>query len=132
MEAEKAFARARAPRFLRRWMSSCRDACRQLAVFDEACRTAVAGTLRGAHEVPLDAIRGTVEPNRASAFDGSFRPRAQTRCRWLRVWRAEREGAALPPISIVRVGDHFAVRDGHHRVSVAKASGRTMIRAVIA
>ena len=29
----------------------------------------------------------------------------------------------LPPISVVQVGDAYAIRDGHHRVSVARARG---------
>ena len=31
----------------------------------------------------------------------------------------------MPPISVYRVGDLHFVRDGHHRVSVARAQGRT-------
>jgi ParB-like chromosome segregation protein Spo0J len=37
----------------------------------------------------------------------------------------------LPPISVVRVGDRYAVRDGHHRVSVAKARGAVTIDATV-
>ena len=47
------------------------------------------------------------------------------------VWVADSTGAALPPISVVRVGDGFAVLDGHHRVSVAMARGATTIPAVL-
>ena len=36
---------------------------------------------------------------------------------------AEQRGAVLPPISVVAVGDAYAIRDGHHRVSVARARG---------
>ena len=36
---------------------------------------------------------------------------------------AEHRGVTLPPISVVQVGDRYAIRDGHHRVSVAKARG---------
>jgi hypothetical protein len=131
MEADRAFASARARRsLLRIWFSRCRGACRRLAVFDEGARRG-SGPL-GVHDIPLDEIRGTVEPNRAAQFDGAFRPTRQTRCRWLRIWVAEHQGKALPPVSIVRIGDAYAVRDGHHRVSVAKAFGRNTIRAVVA
>jgi ParB-like chromosome segregation protein Spo0J len=41
-------------------------------------------------------------------------------------------GITLPPISVVRVGDGYAIRDGHHRVSVAKALGAPTINAIIA
>jgi len=41
-------------------------------------------------------------------------------------------GTTLPPISVVRSGDGYAVRDGHHRVSVAKWTGAATISAVVA
>jgi hypothetical protein len=47
------------------------------------------------------------------------------------VWLAEERGAVLPPISVVRVGDAYAVRDGHHRVSVARARGAVSIDASV-
>jgi ParB-like chromosome segregation protein Spo0J len=45
---------------------------------------------------------------------------------------AAERGVTLPPISVVQVGDGYAVRDGHHRVSVAKARGLVSISAVVA
>jgi hypothetical protein len=65
-------------------------------------------------------------------FDGDFRPAAAARPRWERVWIAEQRGKPLPPISVTRVGDAYAVRDGHHRVSVARARGALTIDATIA
>ena len=41
-------------------------------------------------------------------------------------------GVTLPPISVVPVGDGYAIRDGHHRVSVAKALGALTISAIVA
>ena len=35
----------------------------------------------------------------------------------------------LPAIDLVRVGEHYFVRDGHHRVSVAKFQGQMEIEA---
>jgi len=35
----------------------------------------------------------------------------------------------MPPIDVFRVGDMYFVRDGHHRVSVARAFGDTTIEA---
>ena len=37
----------------------------------------------------------------------------------------------LPPISVVAVGDGYAVLDGHHRVSVARARGAVAIDATV-
>ena len=82
-------------------------------------------------EIALDEIVGTLEPSRASEFDRAFRPVRRTRDRWVRVWLAEARGAGLPPISVVRVAGGYAVRDGHHRVSVARARGATTIAAVV-
>jgi hypothetical protein len=100
-----------------------------LPVYDEAERRSGA---RRVHEIPLAAISGTTEPNRAAEFDQHFRPKPHTRCRWQRVWMAFHSGVSLPPISVIQVGDAYAIRDGHHRVSVAKALGSLTISAVVA
>jgi hypothetical protein len=42
---------------------------------------------------------------------------------------AEQRGAGLPPVSVVPIGDSYALRDGHHRVSVARARGAIAIDA---
>ena len=68
---------------------------------------------RGVTEIPLEAIAGTTEPNRASQFDEHFRPQPLTRNRWQRVWLAVDQGVTLPPISVVQIGDAFATRDWH-------------------
>jgi hypothetical protein len=126
LEADRAFtaasrARRRAALFGR---------ARRLPVYDETLRRRSAP--HGVTEIPLEAIAGTTEPNRAAQFDEQFRPKPLTRSRWQRVWLAVRQGVALPPVSVVRVGDAYAIRDGHHRVSVAKASGALTIPALVA
>jgi hypothetical protein len=84
-------------------------------------------------EIPLDAISGTLEPGRARQFDRAFRPRrGVSRARWERLWMADQRGEILPPIEVVQVGCAYAVIDGHHRVSVARARGAVAIDAVIA
>jgi hypothetical protein len=134
IDAERAFAReARARRLagLLRRLRREPVACGRLAVYDERALRGGARVARGVREVPLDEISGTVEPSRASMFDPCFRPAAPARGRWQRVWLAEHRGTVLPPISVVRVGDQYAVRDGHHRVSVARARGALTIDAVV-
>jgi hypothetical protein len=85
---------------------------------------------RGLQVVPLDAIVGTVD--RAADFDRGFRPTTtRLRSRWERIAAAQRRGEALPPISLFQVGELYFVRDGHHRVSVAKSLGRTDIDAYV-
>jgi hypothetical protein len=84
----------------------------------------------GLKVVPLDAIVGTVD--RAADFDRGFRPTSpRLRSRWERIAAAQRRGESLPPISLYKVGDLYFVRDGHHRVSVAKSLGRQDIDAYV-
>jgi hypothetical protein len=85
---------------------------------------------RGLQVVQLDMIVGTVD--RAVDFDRGFRPTsARLRSRWERIAAAQRRGEALPPISLFQVGELYFVRDGHHRVSVAKSLGRSDIDAYV-
>ena len=44
--------------------------------------------------------------------------------------RTHRRG--LPPIDVIQVGDAYAIRDGHHRVLVARARGAVAIDAIVA
>lgn len=85
----------------------------------------------GLQSIELDAIAGTV--GRAQAgFDRAFRPTTPAvRTRWERIARIMREGGSLPPISVYRVGEVYFVRDGHHRVSVARAHGLDTIAAQV-
>jgi len=72
--------------------------------------------------VELDTIVGTVD--RRTGFDRRFRPTSsRVRTRWERVAAAMRRGEPLPPVSLYRVGEVHFVRDGHHRVSAARALG---------
>jgi hypothetical protein len=78
----------------------------------------------GVRVVPLDQIVGSVD--RGRDFDRLFRPTsARSRGRWEQIAAAARRGEAFPPVDLVKVGEIYFVRDGHHRVSVARALGRT-------
>ena len=81
--------------------------------------------------IALDSIVGTTEPDKARAFDRCFRPPEWSRGRWELLWMARSRGISLPPISVYRVGDRHYVRDGHHRVSVARALGESTIEAEV-
>ena len=134
IDAERAFARAARSRRRATILGRLRrmpKACIQLAVYDErqAGRRPAGG--RRIREIPLREISGTTEPARAELFDSAFRPSTAARSRWQRVWLAEQRGAVLPPISVVPVEHGYAVRDGHHRVSVARARGALTIDAAV-
>ena len=44
---------------------------------------------------------------------------------------AQRRGAAIPPIEVYRIGGLHFVSDGHHRVSIAAATGQQTIDAYV-
>jgi hypothetical protein len=130
MESERAFQRAARGRRRAALLGRLRGCARRLAVY---CHAELGASRRERFaEIPLDAIDGTVEPNRAAQFDDGFRPAPSTRARWERVWLAAHRGITLPPVSVLQVGQSYAVRDGHHRVSVAKARGALTITALVA
>jgi hypothetical protein len=135
MEAERAFAQAARSRrrasLTRRLLRRCLE-CAQLRVQDQRALARRAVATPAVREIPLAAITATVEPSRAREFDGEFRPSPRTRHRWLNVWMAEHTGPGLPPISVMQLGDTYAIRDGHHRVSVARARGAQTIEALVA
>ena len=84
----------------------------------------------GLQTIPLDTIVGTVDSRRE--FDRHFRPTSnRVRSRWEQLALAQRRGAAIPPIEVYRVGDLHFVNDGHHRVSIAAATGQQTIDAYV-
>ena len=84
----------------------------------------------GLQTIRLDTIVGTVDSTRD--FDRKFRPTtARVRERWERLALAQRRGESIPPIDVYRVGGLHFVQDGHHRVSIAIATGATTIDAYV-
>jgi hypothetical protein len=84
----------------------------------------------GLQVIPLDAVVGSVD--RTVDFDRGFRPTSpRLRSRWERIAAAQRRGESMPPVSLFKIGDLYFVRDGHHRVSVAKSLGRPDIDAYV-
>jgi hypothetical protein len=82
----------------------------------------------GTKVIPLDAIVGSVDKVRD--FDRRFRPTSTvSRQRWERLARASRTGEVIPPIDVYQIGDYYFVRDGHHRVSVARSLRVDLIEA---
>lgn len=135
IDAERAFTRAargrRRAALARRLRRAPADGGRLCVYGEPQVRRSRGSARQTVREIPIAAIRGTLEPSRAAMFDRCFRPAGRARDRWERVWLAEHRGAVLPPISVVQVGDGYAVRDGHHRVSVARARGAVSIDATV-
>lgn len=84
----------------------------------------------GLRAIRLDTIVGTVDSR--NDFDRHFRPTSsRVRPRWEHLALAQRRGEPVPPIEVYRVGDLHFVIDGHHRVSVAAATGQQLIDAYV-
>lgn len=82
----------------------------------------------GTQMVPLDKIVGSV--GRYRDFTRTFLPRASANPeRWIRLDAAVNALESVPPIELFKIGDVYFVRDGNHRVSVARANGVTHIEA---
>ncbi|MDX6732337.1 MAG: hypothetical protein QOC54_2285 [Baekduia sp.] len=132
-DAQDDFLRARrrlALSRLRRWLRREPGDIDHILPFDEV--VAALGRLQerdaGLKVVPIDAVVGTVD--RTRGFDRHFRPTTpQVRARWERIATAMRRGEAMPPVDLYKVGEAYFVKDGHHRVSVARALGHDVIDA---
>ncbi len=82
----------------------------------------------GNREVPIDQIVGSV--GRYRDFDRAFLPRQdRTHGRWESIDRAHHDGVGLPAIELYRIGETYFVKDGNHRVSVARERGQRFIDA---
>jgi hypothetical protein len=83
---------------------------------------------QGLQEVPLEQIVGSV--GRYKDFTRDFQPkRGSMQERWSRVYAQATGMMGLPPIELYKVGDVYFVRDGNHRVSVARQMGARTIQA---
>ncbi|MDR1108760.1 MAG: transcriptional regulator [Spirochaetaceae bacterium] len=87
-------------------------------------------TYKGMMTVPLNLIVGS--EGRYRDFNKYFLPKSDhLRSRWVRVDEAHIQDIILPPIQLYEIGGVYFVRDGNHRVSVAKSQGIEMIDAEV-
>jgi len=85
---------------------------------------------RGLKTVPIDRIVGS--EGRYHDFNRIFLPRHEhLRGRWVRVDMAHLQQIELPPVALYEIGGVYFVRDGNHRVSVARAQGGEFIDAEV-
>jgi hypothetical protein len=85
---------------------------------------------KGSQVVPIKMIVGS--EGRYHDFNKYFLPRREhMRYRWQRVDEAHIRDIILPPIQLYEIGGVYFVRDGNHRVSVAKLQGVEFIDAEV-
>ena len=84
----------------------------------------------GMKTVPVENIIGS--EGRYNDFDNLFFPKhSHLKNRWLNIDKAYMKGVILPAVTLYEIGGVYFVRDGNHRVSVAKARGVEFIDAEV-
>ena len=84
----------------------------------------------GLKTVPIKKIVGS--EGRYNDFDNHFLPRSnELKQRWVNIDQAHLSDIVLPPIQLYELGGLYFVRDGNHRVSVAKTQGVEFIDAEV-
>jgi hypothetical protein len=130
--ARHQFEEARRRALLAALLDAIRRQPNDLLAFEEVrARLNIRGQRYLGHQVvPLDRIVGS--EGRYGDFDRRFLPRSDaSKNRWTKVNDAMIRDVALPPIDLYKIGEVFFVRDGNHRVSVARQRGQTYIDAFV-
>ena len=131
-EAAEAFTRARRKANLRSVLAAFGAADRPLLSFDDVRKRlrAVEASVPVLEDVPLEKIVGSV--GRYNDFTREFLPRIDAdKPRWVGVSVAMTGPVGTPPVDLYRIGDAYFVRDGNHRVSVARQLGAPTIQAYV-
>ena len=131
-EAVMDFHRARRRAALQATLARLRGNSSRLLSYEEVRQRLRANSRveLGIQDVPIDHIVGSV--GRYTDFSRGFLPlQASDEARWVRVKLAAESLEGLPPIEVYKIGDVYFVRDGNHRVSVARASGFPTIHAYV-
>jgi hypothetical protein len=108
------------------------DKIKPIIVLEEVASTAKLSNrhFAGSKTVAVKDIHGTVD--RDGDFDYNFAPLKESdEMRWCKVASAMLRGIGLPPIELIQVGDEYFVKDGHHRISVARALGFAYLDAIV-
>jgi hypothetical protein len=133
-QSDRDFSRARRKAFLRRIGAYLRrdPGSNQLLSFDEVkgALGAISQVYLGLREVPVSKIVGSVGRHRD--FDRAFLPsKPDLGTRWRRIDEIMHREEELPPVSLYKIGDAYFVKDGNHRVSVARQQGIEMLDAEV-
>jgi hypothetical protein len=129
-EGLSAFQTARRRAFWHDMLSHLRGKSAELMSFDDI-KTRLRlreESYRGLQDVPLDRIVGSV--GRYRDFTSSFLPKNnEMQERWSRVYAQVSGMEGTPPVELYKIDDVYFVRDGNHRVSVARQIGAKTIQA---
>lgn len=130
--AESDFNRAYRRAFWRRVAAWLTRRSNELLPYDEVRRELpLEGQRdRGLQTIPVDKIVGSV--GRYRDFDRAFLPiQTVTSGRWKSISKARYQDIELPPIEVYKLGEVYFVKDGNHRVSVAREREQDFIDAYV-
>ncbi len=131
-QSERDFERAHNRAFIRKVLAFLLGRSRRLLSFGEVKDKIGWDTENyiGLREVPVSSIIGSV--GRYHDFDREFLPvQRATRRRWTSIDDAFHSDVLLPPVQLYKVGEVYFVKDGNHRVSVARERGVHFIDAEV-
>ena len=130
-ESAKDFSDARRQADFESWLNFFTGRPNDLLSFEEVRQNLKLqdSAYKGLQEIELDKIVGST--GRYRDFNRSFLPKnEQTQDRWRRV-DAVAHDVGFPPIEVYKVGHVYFVRDGNHRVSVARKHKAKTIEAYV-
>lgn len=116
----------------RKILNWLKGADNQLLPYDEVrARIPVRGQhYIGLKQVPIAKIVGSM--GRYNDFDRAFMPiQDRTKERWISIDKAHYNDIILPPVELIKIGEVYFVKDGNHRVSVARERGQIEIDAYV-
>jgi nucleotide-binding universal stress UspA family protein len=131
-QALQDFKRARQEAALRQLLNRFSGRSDQLLAYrDLSDKLNITDTIEhGLQEIPLKAIVGSV--GRADDFTRDFLPRRDSDAeRWANVKAAVIDMRGWLPIDVYKIGEIYFVKDGNHRVSVARQLGNETISAYV-
>jgi nucleotide-binding universal stress UspA family protein len=131
-EAHRKFDQARRQGTVERLVALLRGKPDDLLSFDDVQRKLGLHITRerGTQQTPLDQIVGSVGKYRD--FTRAFWPKSEKlRERWKWLYVAAHDFRGLPPVDLYQVGEVYFVKDGNHRISVARALGSKTVEATV-
>jgi hypothetical protein len=134
IQSESEFGRARLRGFLEIVMSLITGHDRHLLSFNQVVdKLRLKQTIyRGLQDIPLENIVGST--GRYTDFTRRFLPRTgnkRDKERWRTLYTLAVTGKGFPPIEAFKIDQVYFVRDGNHRVSVARELGWPTIQAYV-
>lgn len=130
--ANQDFDRAVSRAFWRKVLTRLTGASNDLLPYDEVrARLPLWGQhYLGLQQIQIDRIIGS--QGRYLDFDRAFLPvQSVTKDRWVSIDKAHLEQINLPPVDLYKMGEVYFVKDGNHRISVARQRGQEFVDAYV-